>query len=314
MSVGSSGGTAGSRGGGGGGGKGGANSNIGGNSNINSNSSVYDKSSAAYDQALGLTGQAASMYASGSPAMAGDAATYDPSMVNAPQTIMSGISGYMNPYTQDVIDASMSDIQRQTDLQQMTNAATASKSGAFGGSRHGVVEALTNSEGQRNMANTAAQLRSQGFNTAAGLAGQDINNIMNSEQFNAASANTAGQFNAGAENAWNAAKGQDWLARAAGIAGTGGQMSSLAGQGFNFGQNIDQQQMVQGTLQQQLAQSIMDKSSGQYQDFASQPQSILNMALQSLGMNPLNQENTTSGQYTPGWFDYLSLGAQVAGA
>lgn len=277
-------------------------------------SSVYDKSAGAYDSALGMTGEAAAMMRDGNPALQGEAALVNAPQVTGPATIASGMSTYMNPYTQDVIDATMGDIQRQTNMQQDVNAAGASRAGAFGGARHGLVEAETNASAQRTMAQTAAQLREGGFTTAAQLAGQDIGNLMQSDQFNAGMNMQGGLANQNAQNQWTQMQGQDWLARATGLGGLGSQAGSLAQTGFNFGQQIDQQQMVQGSMQQQLIQSIMDKASGQYTDYTSQPNDILSMALQSLGMNPMNKENTTTSQYTPGLFDYMSLGAQVMGA
>jgi hypothetical protein len=94
---------------------------------------------------------------------------------------------YMNPYEQAVIDQSMADIQRQSDIQQRGLAAQAVGSGAFGGSRQGIQAA----EQQRNtldtQARTAANLRQTGYNQAqqqqlsraqaagqAGFAGADL--------------------------------------------------------------------------------------------------------------------------------------------
>ena len=80
---------------------------------------------------------------------------------------------YMNPYEQAVVDQSMSDIQRQSDIQQQSLDAQAVSAGAFGGSRQGIQAA----EQQRNtldtQARTAAGLRQSGsghrqFGYAAG--------------------------------------------------------------------------------------------------------------------------------------------------
>ncbi len=77
---------------------------------------------------------------------------------------------YMNPYQQEVIDASMGDIERQRQQQQLRDRAAAVQAKAFGGSRQGVAEALTNEAFSRTAANTAAQLRSQGFTQAQQIA------------------------------------------------------------------------------------------------------------------------------------------------
>lgn len=84
-----------------------------------------------------------------------------------------GMQQYMDPFTGQVIDAATADIRREAGKTQTEIEASAAKAGAFGGSRHGLVEA----ENQRNMlseiARTSAGLRSEGFRTAAGLAMQD---------------------------------------------------------------------------------------------------------------------------------------------
>jgi hypothetical protein len=73
---------------------------------------------------------------------------------------------YMNPYEQAVIDQSMQDIRRQSDIQQQGLNAQAVSAGAFGGSRQGIQAA----EQQRNtldtQARTAANLRQSGYNQA----------------------------------------------------------------------------------------------------------------------------------------------------
>jgi hypothetical protein len=73
---------------------------------------------------------------------------------------------YMNPYEQAVIDQSMQDIRRQSDIQQQGLNAQAVNAGAFGGSRQGIQAA----EQQRNtldtQARTAANLRQSGYNQA----------------------------------------------------------------------------------------------------------------------------------------------------
>ncbi len=70
---------------------------------------------------------------------------------------------YMNPYEQSVVDQTMQDIQRQSDIQQQGLAAQAVGAGAFGGSRQGIQAA----EQQRNtidaQARAAAGLRQSGY-------------------------------------------------------------------------------------------------------------------------------------------------------
>lgn len=82
------------------------------------------------------------------------------------------ISRFMNPYQEEVIGSAMNDIERQRQMQQVTDAASATRAGAFGGSRQAVQSALTNEAALRQGASTAAQMRAQGYGQAAQLAQQ----------------------------------------------------------------------------------------------------------------------------------------------
>ena len=243
--------------------------------------SVYDQSAASLGGAGQAYRHAGNMY--DNPGLMG---------MRGPGKIAAGMETYQNPWENQVINRSIMNVNRLTDMQQDANGAAASASGAFGGSRHGLVEAETNSAAQRNIGDLAAGLRSQGFNTAAGLAGTDI-------------ANRTG---------WNIARSQDEQARAGGIAGVGGAAQGLGGLQFGIGQQVNQGQKDAGSLQQALTQALMGGAKQQYGEFMGRPQDMLSMMLQSLGMNPMNNTGTTTQSYNPGFMDYLGLGVQGLGA
>lgn len=257
---------------------------------------VYNQSSSALNSAGNSYTAAGNLL--NNPGLQGKAAT-----VADPAAISSGIQGYMNPYTSSVLDSAVSNIDRQTALQQQRNAASAVNAGAFGGDRHALVEAATNAEAQRNIGDLSGTLLSQGFNTAAGLSAQDIANRMNT-----------GQFNATTRNSWEQAKSADELARASGLTGLGGAQQGLGTSLFNVGNQVTGQQAQAGGLQQQLIQQIMGGAQNQYGNFMSKPQDLLNMSLAALGMNPMNAATTTTGSYQPGMFDYLQLAGNAAGS
>ena len=79
---------------------------------------------------------------------------------------------YYNPFEQQVIDTSLADMEqaRQRAVQQMGQQAMASR--AFGGSRHGVAEALTSGEYGKQAGSMVANLRNQGYQQALQLAQQ----------------------------------------------------------------------------------------------------------------------------------------------
>lgn len=76
------------------------------------------------------------------------------------------VSKYMNPYTQDVIDSSLNDLNRARQMSIVGNQASATQAGAYGGSRHGVADSLTNQDFLNTAASTSANLRNTGYNNA----------------------------------------------------------------------------------------------------------------------------------------------------
>lgn len=82
------------------------------------------------------------------------------------QNLPATTQGLLNPYLSNVENAAVSNIQRQGDISQQNLASGAVGQNAFGGTRYGVEQALLNSETQRNIGQTVAQIQSQGWNTA----------------------------------------------------------------------------------------------------------------------------------------------------
>lgn len=80
------------------------------------------------------------------------------------------IQQFMNPYENEVVQRSLADVGSALQTQQLQNRQAATAAKAFGGSRQGVAESLTNAAALKQAADTAAQLRSQGYGQAAQLA------------------------------------------------------------------------------------------------------------------------------------------------
>ena len=72
------------------------------------------------------------------------------------------VADYMNPYTQNVVDIAKREAIRGDDIQRQQRNFTASKAGAFGGSRHGIVEA----EAGRNLGQRLDDIQQQGLSSA----------------------------------------------------------------------------------------------------------------------------------------------------
>ena len=203
--------------------------------------------------------------------------------------------------------------------------ADATRAGAFGGGRHGLVEALTNAEALKTSGDLSAALREQGWNTAATLSGQDIANDMAANQFNAAARNATNQFNAanrtgisqfnaGQQQARDFNRAQLELNKAAGLGDIAGRGQALGQLGYTLGGQTAQQQMAAGSAQQALAQMILGGANEQFMKNANQPQNMLDIMLSALGMSPLNNAKTQTSSYTPGLYDYIALAAGLGSA
>jgi hypothetical protein len=79
-------------------------------------------------------------------------------------------SGMMNPYENQVIQNSIGDMNTARMMSLGQNADAATKARAFGGSRHGVADSLTNQGFIQNVGNMASQARQQGWEQNMGRA------------------------------------------------------------------------------------------------------------------------------------------------
>ena len=191
------------------------------------------------------------------------------------QTAASGMSAYQNPYEDAVVQATLRDVGNQAQMGMNQLGAQANQANAFGGSRHGIAMAELGKSYNQQAMDQAAKLRQQGFNTALGASQADMTSQMNAA----------------------------------------GQLANLGQQSFNYGTSIQNQQMLQGALQQDLSQALIDAAKGQYAGFTGSPADALNMIISSLagapsGAGPLTGETDS---YQPGLFNYIQTGASMPG-
>jgi hypothetical protein len=130
---------------------------------------------------------------------------YDPAQVNAEgysaaQLSDADLNQYMNPYQQDVIDATMADLGRARDNAVNASGVAATQGGAFGGDRHAIMESQNHADYMRQAASTSANLRNQGFQNAQNAAMADINATNQSRAYNAQEAMQASMANAQSAN------------------------------------------------------------------------------------------------------------------
>ena len=84
------------------------------------------------------------------------------------------IASFMSPYQQQVMDATLSEFDRQQTINQQGLRDRAIQSGAYGGGREGIMQAEYMNQGAMNRAQLQAQLLNQGFQQAQQAAGADL--------------------------------------------------------------------------------------------------------------------------------------------
>lgn len=125
------------------------------------------------------------------------------SMIEAgytPQQTSEFMSAYRNPFEEQVVQGALGDIERQRRMAQQAGQTRATAARAFGGSRQAVAEALANEDYTRQAANTAAQLRSQGFMNAAQLGQADAARMLQGAQLRQSAIGQLGALGAQQQN------------------------------------------------------------------------------------------------------------------
>ena len=181
------------------------------------------------------------------------------------------VGAYMNPYTQNVIDTTQADIERQRQMAINNMGAAATRANAFGGSRQGVAEGVTNAEFGRMAGNLIAPMRADAFNRSLDAAMADRSQRV-------AAAN---------------------------------QLGGLANQAFTTGRTLNQDMMQQGLMQQALQQSLIDAARRDFAGYSGSPTASLNAPLAALGVANQNSGKTTTEGFRPGVLDILGFFAGI---
>jgi hypothetical protein len=238
---------------------------------------IFEQGAQSFTNANGFMGQAGQ-----SLGQAGDIF----SRTAAPGALLRSMNTYMSPYISKVINDSVSRLRDRKAIDLNGVAANAMQGDAYGGSRHGVVEAdLIDSYG-RNEDELASRLLQQGFDTSAQLGAQELGFMQNAAS--------------GLTNIGNSYGGL-------------GQISSNIGQTqVGVGRQLNADQMQSGTMQQQLLQAILGQASGQFDAYQNSPMDSVTKLLSAISGNPL--AGNVSQTYEPGMYDYLGMGAGVLSA
>jgi hypothetical protein len=215
------------------------------------NAAPYNEANAGY---LGVMGQGAPQVTAGALAN-------------------TNLSPYMNPYTQSVINTTLPIMQQNLQQSEAQNQSNATAANAFGGSRLGVQQGVTQAQGALNMANMAAGLNQSNFAQAQAGATGDLQRQLAAGQGNQ-------QAVLGAQQNQNVAAG--------GLANMANMQNTNA-----FQQYLGLQSAGQG--EQAQAQNEIGANMGQFNQAWNYPTTQMNTLLASLGMTPYGQSQTTSG-------------------
>jgi len=231
------------------------------------------------------------------------------------------VGAYMNPYTQQVVDTSLGDLDRQAQIEGLRRQSAQTAAGAFGGARHGIADALASGENARAAGTLSAQLRSAAYDNATNLIGRDQAGDLSAQQGNQGADVSAAQI-AAQENAANQASASQLQ---------GNQLQSLAS-ALTGGLNLGQLDLARGGAWQNLGESSYGILSGAGNNLA-QLQGMPFQMLQGLaGMlsgipTEQGQFGTTSGSSStqstmsgrertreqPGMNDYLGTALTLMG-
>jgi hypothetical protein len=247
------------------------------------------------------------------PAYAGPGTMAQSRDVQAGTLSGTNLAPYMDPYQSAVTDNALGKIEQARQQQNLSNADAATKAKAFGGSRHGVVEAQTNTGFAKQAADTALQGAQSNFLNAQNMASNDINRqfqagLANQQsfnsmgQFNASTANDMAQYNAGLAqqggmfNASNAGNVANLQLGAADVLRNNAQGAGSLGSLYqNLFTNDNNNLMTAGNQMQDQQQAINDLGYQEWQNGRNFPFDMMNYRMGAVTGTPYQpgQSQTT---------------------
>jgi len=158
---------------------------------------------------------------------------------------------------------------------------------AFGGDRMGIQQAENTRNYDDIRARTLASLNQSNFGNAQQMAQTDIARQLAADQSNQNM--RYGMSQAGAS-------GLSGLGQA-GVGGGLQGLGNLANMGFGFGNQLSQNQLAAGALQQQMMQQLIDAAKGQYAGWTGAPDKGLDAYMKSV----LGPGNSGTTKTDTGW-------------
>ena len=177
---------------------------------------------------------------------------------NLGMTGAGSIGSYMNPYTSMVRENALGDLEsaRRSAIQQTGERATQAR--AFGGSRQGVAEALTNQGFAKQAATLGTQLNENAFNQAVQMQAADLARQQQAQAANQAAGISGADLRLRGANQLGGLAAQQQALRLGGaqaVMGAGGARQALEQQQMDAIRNIGLQRLgiVQSSLGAQPA-------------------------------------------------------------
>jgi hypothetical protein len=217
-----------------------------------------------------------------------------PTSVKAGQISNTNLDPYMNPYTKDVINATIPKMEQENALSQNQQANAAASAGAFGGSRQGIQQGVAQAQGAQNIGQMIAQLQQANFAQAQAAATGDINRTLTADTSNQQA---------------NQAKINSDIIASQGLTNTGSEMNKSNVANFSMLQSA-------GAAQEMQQQNQINAQMAKFNQAFNYPQQQLGVLESSLGMTPHDtstsgQSNTTTTTPTD-WASIIKGGADTA--
>jgi hypothetical protein len=225
-----------------------------------------------------------------------DVQNYQAPTVAAQSWLTADQNGYMSPYTQNVVDTTLAQMDKARQKALLTTDDKAYASGAWGGSRQGVMQGQVNSDSIMNQAQLAAQLYNQGYTNAQGMFNTDADRALTADRANQTSNIQAAQLQSQAamQGAYTAQMAQN-----AAMQGAAGLQAI-------------------GQTKTQYDQDLLNQQAAQYDAMRNYPLEKLGIRESTLSQVPYGttttSTSTSTGQKSNNTGALIGAGGQIASA
>ena len=181
---------------------------------------------------------------------------------------------YMSPYIQQALDPQLLEIQRQNEIQRMSDNDALTKAGAYGGGRQAIMNSEQNDNTARLMSEVTGKGYQDAYNSAADMFTSDQNRYEQSRQFGA---DLGLQGNRQAMDATN-------------------QLTDIAQTQLNSQRDIYGDQLAAGDMERGITSEGLAADYGQFVEERDYPYKQIQWGMGLLNGMPLETQNTNYSQ------------------